>query len=84
MKRDELFIGPLRYWLIWPVALAILFACGSYGLHVRHFVPFIFLLVAMVTVVVVWVVWSYHKGERVTREPIEQQDSSLEDMLDEA
>lgn len=83
MKQNELFLGPLRYWLIWPVAIAVLFACGSYGLHVRNFVPFIFVLLAMVTVGVLWVVWSYRKGEQVTREPIEGDQSPYAEMLDE-
>ncbi len=71
MKLNELFLGPLRYWLMWPAVFLILLASGSYSLHVRNFVPFIFLLLAMVSIGVLWIVWSFRDGERVTREPIE-------------
>lgn len=76
MKPNDLFIGPLRYWLIWPAVVVVLFACGSYSLHVRNFVPFIFVLLLLVSVVVILVIWSYRDHERVTREPIEDDQSA--------
>jgi len=64
-----IFIGPLRYWLMWPVIVAVLYACGRQVLHVRDFVSFIFVVLVLAAAVVVFVVMSYRPGERVTREP---------------
>jgi hypothetical protein len=67
----NIFLGPLRYWLIWPVLVVILFACGKYGLHVRSFVPFIFVVLAISVAAILFVVLSYRPDERVTRDPME-------------
>lgn len=72
MKLQEIFIGPLRYWLLWPAIAIVLYFCGQYGLHVRNFVPFIFLVLALAAAAVLFILASYRPGERITREPMEE------------
>lgn len=67
-----IFLGPLRYWLIWLLLVAVLYLCGRYVLHVREFVSFIFLVLALAIGAVVFVLTSYRAGERVTREPLDE------------
>jgi len=70
----DIFIGPLRYWLLWPAIVAVLYLCGQQVMHVRHFVPFIFVVLALAAAAVLFVLATYRPGERVTREPIADDD----------
>ena len=72
MKLGEIFLGKPWHWLLWAVIVAVLFGLGSQSLHVRSFVPFLLILLALATGGVLLVVSSYRKGERITREPFEE------------
>lgn len=74
MKLKQIFIGPLRYWLLWPVLLLALYGFGATSYHVKSFVPFGFLLLGLAAVLVVFIIATYRPGERVTREPIQDED----------
>jgi hypothetical protein len=71
MNLKQIFIGPLRYWLIWPAVLAVLYGFGATSFHVKSFVPFGFLMLGLSAVVVVFILATHRHGERVTREPLE-------------
>ena len=73
MKLKQIFLGPLRYWLIWPVVLAILYGFGATSFHVKSFVPFGLMMLALAAAVLVFVLVTYRHGERVTREPLEDE-----------
>lgn len=70
---SAIFLGPWRYWLIWLVLVAALFACGRYILHVREFISFIFIVLALAAAAVAFVLTTHRRGERVTREPIDEE-----------
>ncbi len=69
MKR--LFIGRPLYWLLWVLVVPVLWAMGEYKLHVVGFHAFIAILVALSAFCVLTIVLTYRKGERITREPFE-------------
>lgn len=69
---SEFFLGPIRYWLLWVLLVVALYLCGTYVLHVREFVSFIFIVLALALGSVVFVVISHKGHERVTREPFDE------------
>ena len=73
MKLGEIFLGKPWHWLLWAVIIAVLFWLGSQSLHVRSFVPFLLTLLVLAAGSVLLVVSSYRKGERLTREPFEEE-----------
>ena len=73
MNLGGIFLGKPWHWLLWAVIVAVLFWLGSHSLHVRSFVPFLLILLALAAGSVLLVVSSYRKGERITREPFEEE-----------
>jgi hypothetical protein len=69
----EIFLGKPLYWLIWAVVLGLLYALGELRLHTRDFNLFILIVLALAAVSVFVIVSTYKKGERVTREPFEEE-----------
>lgn len=65
MKRSVL------YWILWAGILAVLAYLGYGKLHVREFVTFIAILFGLAVVSVTVMAVTYRKGERVTRDPLE-------------
>lgn len=76
MKLDEIFIGRPVYWALLAAIVAILAYLGILQQHVREFVPFIFTLLGLSAAVVAVIVLTYRPGERITREPLEDDASS--------
>ncbi len=70
MKR--IFIGRPLYWLLWVVVVPVLWAMGEYKLHTIEFHAYIAILVALSTACVLVMVFTYRKGERITREPFDE------------
>lgn len=68
----EFFLGKPLYWLLWVVNIAALAVMGSLRLHTRDFNLFITVVVALAAASVLVVVLTYRKGERITREPFEE------------
>lgn len=66
-----IFLGPVRFWLLWLLLLVALYLCGTYVLHVREFVSFIFIVLGLAVGTVLFVLLSHKNGERVTREPFD-------------
>jgi hypothetical protein len=73
MKLSDLFIGRPVYWALWAVIIAILAALGLNQQHVRDFVPFSFVVLALAAAAVAIIVLLYRPGERITREPLDDE-----------
>ncbi|MDH3912976.1 MAG: hypothetical protein OEU09_16940 [Rhodospirillales bacterium] len=65
------FLGRPLYWLLWVVIVGALYLLGTLRLHTRDFNLFILIVLALAAASVLIVVWTYRKGERITREPFE-------------
>lgn len=68
---NRLFLGPPRFWLIWIVVTGVLHFMGDRYLHVSAYGQFLAVLGTLGLGAVLWVVFGTRKGERITREPIE-------------
>ncbi len=68
----DFFVGKPIHWLLWVGILGVLSALGRIHFHTNNFVPFIFVLMAMSTACVLVIVFTYRKGDRITREPFEE------------
>jgi len=68
----SVFLGRPLYWLLWAVIVGGLDLLGSLRLHTRDFNLFILIVLALAAASVLIVVWTYRKGERVTREPFDE------------
>ena len=68
----HIFIGRPLYWLLWVVVLPVLWAMGEYKLHTIGFHAFIAILAALSTFCVLVIVFTYRKGDRITREPFDE------------
>jgi hypothetical protein len=68
---SRIFLGKPLHWLIWAVNLAVLAVLGWYRLHTRDFNLFFAILLALAAISVVVILRSYRKGDRITREPFE-------------
>lgn len=71
MKNSRIFIGRPIYWAIWAAIIAILAGLGMNSQHVREFVLFQFAVLALAAVAVAVLVLAYRPGEKITREPLE-------------
>ena len=71
MKR--IFLGRPFHWLLWLGILAGLYAMGSVRLQARDFNLFVLCVLAIAAVAVLAVVLGHRKGDRVTREPLEDE-----------
>ena len=67
----KVFLGRPLYWLLWVVIVGALYLLGTLRLHTRDFNLFILIVLALAAASVLIVVWTYRKGERITREPFE-------------
>ncbi len=67
----NIFIGRPVFWSLWVAVLGILFWLGKAQVHTRDFKFFLIVLVALVAVCVLTVVFGYRKGERITRDRLE-------------
>ncbi len=67
----DIFLGKPIHWLLWVMILGVLFALGRIHFHTNNFTLFIFLLVALTTACVLTIIATYRKGDRITREPFE-------------
>jgi hypothetical protein len=66
------FLGRPLYWLLWAVIVGGLYLLGTLRLHTRDFNLFILIVLALAAASVLVVVWTYRKGERITREPFDE------------
>lgn len=67
----EIFIGRPFHWLLWVMVLVVLFLVGRNQIHTTNYFVFISILAALAAVSVLTVVLTYRKGERITREPLD-------------
>lgn len=71
----DIFIGRPIYWSLWLIIIALLTALGMASFHVREFVAFQFIVLGLAVAVVIVIVIVYREGERVTRQPFDQDQS---------
>ena len=70
---NRIFLGRPIYWALLAVMVAGLWVMGWKHLHTSEFNSFIFLILALAVAGVLFVVLTYRKGERITREPFEEE-----------
>ena len=66
-----IFLGKPLHWLLWVAILGLLVALGSQKLHAREFNLFTFIVLAVTAASILSIVLTYRKGERITREPFD-------------
>ena len=69
----DVFLGKPLHWLIWAVILGLLYMLGALRLHTRDFNLFIVIVLALAAASVLLIVLTYKKGERITRDPFEDE-----------
>ncbi len=67
----HIFLGKPLYWLLWVAILGLLVALGAQGLHTRAFNLFSVIVLGATAAGVLIIVSTYRKGERITREPFD-------------
>jgi asparagine N-glycosylation enzyme membrane subunit Stt3 len=67
----DLFLGRPLHWLLWAIILGGLALLGALRLHTRDFNLFALIVLALAAFGVLVVVATYRKGERITRDPFE-------------
>jgi len=75
MKLNEFFIGKPLHWLLWILIAGVLWWMGDGSQHVREFVPFVGKLLAVTVLSIAVVIVTYKPGDRITREPFEEEES---------
>ena len=70
MMRN-IFIGPLRHWLLMIVILGVLWLMGANQFHTNHFSIFLLVLICLSMGAVTAIVLTYRKGERITRDSLD-------------
>ena len=69
----HIFLGRPIYWALLAVIAVGLWAMGWKHLHTSEFNSFIFLVLGLAAAGVLFVLLTYRKGERITREPFEDE-----------
>lgn len=72
MNLRDIFLGPVRFWLLWVVVVAVLGIAGRMQLHVFDFRMFLLVLIGLAAGSVAVIVLTRRPGERVTREPLDE------------
>ncbi len=67
-----IFLGKPLHWLLWAAILAVLYLLGSLRLHTRDFNFFAVIVLALTAATVLIIVLTHKKGERITRDPFEE------------
>lgn len=67
----NVFIGPLRHWLLMIVIFGVLWLMGTSQFHTSHFRIFLLVLIGLSFGAVTAIVLTYRKGERITRDSLD-------------
>jgi hypothetical protein len=70
--KSEIFVGPLRHWLLAAIALGVMWWMGATQLHTHNFKLYLTILFALSLVIVGTFILGHRKGERITRDPLEE------------
>jgi hypothetical protein len=68
----EIFIGPLRHWLLAAGVLGVMWWMGATQLHTHNFKLYLSILFALSLTIVGTFVLGHRKGERITRDTLEE------------
>lgn len=71
---NRIFLGPPLHWLIIVVLVALGWIGGKLRFHVTDFNPFVILMVVVSVIALVVVLLTTAPGQRVTREPLADND----------
>ncbi len=69
----EIFIGRPLHWALWVVILGVLYAVGKAKIHTIDYFTFIGILAALSAASVLTIVLTSRKGERITRQPLDDE-----------
>lgn len=72
----DIFIGPLRHWLILGSTLTILWVMGVNQFHTTNFKLFLICLIGLSILNLTAIILTYRKGERITRDPLNEDDQT--------
>ncbi len=67
----DIFLGKPLHWLLWAAIFGLLVALGAQNLHTRAFNLFSVIVLAVTAACILTIVLTYRKGERITREPFD-------------
>ena len=67
-----IFLGKPLHWLLWAAIPAVFYLLGSLRLHTREFNLFALIVLPLAAAAVLINVTTYKKGERITRDPVEE------------
>ena len=67
----NIFIGPLRHWLLMIVIFGVLWLMGANQFHTSHFSLFLLVLIGLSFGAITAIILTYRKGERITRDPLD-------------
>jgi len=67
----NIFIGPLRHWVIFATTLGLLWVMGANQFHTTNFKLFLICLIALSILNLTGIILTYRKGERITRDPLD-------------
>lgn len=70
----NIFIGPLRHWLLFATTLGILWVMGVNQFHTTNFRLFLLTLISLSIALLASIVLTYRKDERITRDPLDDGD----------
>lgn len=71
-----IFIGPLRHWLLLAAILLLLWVMGANQFHITHFKLFLAALFGLSVLTLLVILLTYRRGERITRDPPDDEDPS--------
>ncbi len=69
----DIFIGRPLHWALWVVILGVLYAVGKAKIHTIDYFTFISILAALSAGSVLTILFTYRKGERITRQPLDDE-----------
>ena len=69
----QIFIGPLRHWLVLIVVLGTLWIMGANQIHTSDFKLFLVILIGLSIGALAVITLGYQGGERITREPLDDE-----------
>ncbi len=67
----NIFIGPLRHWLLIIVILGVMWLMGANQFHTSHFSLFLLVLIGLSLGTITAIILTYRKGERITRDSLD-------------
>jgi prepilin signal peptidase PulO-like enzyme (type II secretory pathway) len=71
----DFFIGKKLHWLLLVGLIAVMWWLGAHQYHRVDYPGFLFILLGLAAAAVVFVILTTRSGDRITREPFEEDDA---------